>query len=197
MSNSFWNNRNVFAIGCAGLLGFGSNKSFVDRRANVIGLAGNYVPHLNLDLFHLAAHTIGTIANRNPISTFKSNIDGIWNRSAPDNKMPIIRSDGTFLRDYFHIEDGIESYLLLAEMMGGKRLHRESFNFSAGCPVSVLEIVNTVLAAMGSPLESIILNETANEISDQYLSAEKARRVLGWRPLYTLEEGVVDDTVAW
>ena len=30
-------------------------------------------------VFHIAAQTIVTIANRNPISTFKSNIEGTWN----------------------------------------------------------------------------------------------------------------------
>ena len=117
-------------------------------------------------------------------------------RSVLDNKRPVIRSDGTFLRDYFYIKDGVESYLLLAEKMEDKRLHGEAFNFSTERPMTVLEIVDKILQAMDSHLEPVILNEVTNEIKDQYLSAQKARKLLGWRPLYTLEEGI-NETVEW
>jgi CDP-glucose 4,6-dehydratase len=52
------------------------------------------------------------------------------------------------------------------------------------------------LEAMGSDLMPSILNQTTNEIKDQYLSAQKARNLLNWRPLYTLDEGV-KETISW
>jgi CDP-glucose 4,6-dehydratase len=42
----------------------------------------------------------------------------------------------------------------------------------------------------------VILGEAKNEIKHQYLSAEKARKVLGWKPRFELEEGL-KRTVAW
>jgi CDP-glucose 4,6-dehydratase len=49
---------------------------------------------------------------------------------------------------------------------------------------------------MDSPLKPEILNEISNEIRHQYLSAEKARRILNWDPLYTLDEAL-SLTINW
>jgi CDP-glucose 4,6-dehydratase len=235
-------------------------------------------------IFHLAAQTIVTIANRNPLSTFEANIKGTWNlleasrrsplvekivvassdkaygsqknlpynektalegkhpydvskscadllcgsyhqtyglpvcvtrcgnfygggdlnfnrivpgtiRSIIEDKEPIIRSDGLMVRDYFYIEDGAEAYMSLAEKMF-KKIHGEAFNFSNEEPMTVLEIVNTILKAMNSDLKPVILNETSNEIEKQYLSAQKAREILGWNPRYSMEEGL-EKTIKW
>ena len=236
-------------------------------------------------VFHLGAQTIVTTANRGPVSTFKSNIEGTWNileacrnvptvrrivvassdkaygdqknlpydestplegrhpydvskscadllcrcyfetynlpvcvtrcgnfygggdlnynrivpgtiRSVFYNENPVIRSDGTFLRDYFYIRDGVESYLHLAEKMDDKRLLGEAFNFSTESPKSVIEIVNDILRIMKSPLKPVVLNQATNEIKDQYLSAQKARKMLNWSPGYAYEEGL-KETIEW
>lgn len=236
-------------------------------------------------VFNLAAQTIVTIANRNPISTFETNIKGTWNlleacrrsnlvervafassdkaygnqddlpydestplegrhpydvskscadllcrsyyetyqlpvcvtrcgnfygggdlnfnrivpgtiRSVLHNERPIIRSDGTMVRDYFYIEDGVEAYMTLSEQIKEKKLAGEAFNFSNEEPLTVLEIVNKVIEVMDSDLEPIILNEASNEIEKQYLSAQKARSMLNWTPFYTMEEGL-EKTVEW
>ena len=49
---------------------------------------------------------------------------------------------------------------------------------------------------MGSDLKPKILNKATNEIKHQYLSAKKAREILGWRPKQTLEEGL-GRTIKW
>jgi CDP-glucose 4,6-dehydratase len=49
---------------------------------------------------------------------------------------------------------------------------------------------------MGSTLEPEVRKEASNEIPRQYLSAEKARRVLGWSPLLSLDDGL-RATIAW
>ena len=236
-------------------------------------------------VFHLGAQTIVGTANRNPISTFDSNIKGTWNlleacrkskniekivfassdkaygaqdllpydeetplegrhpydvskscadllcksyyhsyhlpvcitrcgnffgggdlnfnrivpgtiRSILNDERPIIRSDGSLIRDYFYIEDGVEAYLTLAENMDNKKILGEAFNFSNEEPLSVLEIVNKILKIMESNLNPLILNETFNEIDKQYLSAKKARNTLKWHSLYNLEQGL-KKTVEW
>ncbi len=117
-------------------------------------------------------------------------------RSILNNERPVIRSDGSFVRDYFYIEDGVEAYLTLAENMDNRDVRGEAFNFSTEKPLSVLEIVSKILEVMGSDLKPLILNETSNEIEKQYLKAEKARNILNWRSLYDLEEGL-EKTVGW
>ncbi|HII94520.1 sugar dehydratase [Peptococcaceae bacterium SCADC1_2_3] len=117
-------------------------------------------------------------------------------RSALNNESPVIRSDGTLVRDYFYIEDAVEAYLLLAEKMENKEIQGEAFNFSDELQITVLEVVEKILKVMGSNLKPEILNEATNEIKHQYLSAKKAREILGWKPGYTLEEGL-RRTIKW
>jgi CDP-glucose 4,6-dehydratase len=127
-----------------------------------------------------------------------------WNRIVPGtirsvlrNDRPVIRSDGQFIRDYFYIEDAAAAYMLLAERLStDANVRRLAFNFSAEKQVSVLELVNQILREMGSSLLPDIRNEAPHEIRHQYLSAERARQMLNWAPLFTLEEGL-RRTIDW
>lgn len=119
-------------------------------------------------------------------------------RSLFDGQRPIIRSDGTLRRDYVYVKDAVLAYTFLAEkMLEGKGLG-EAYNFSNECPVTVLELTAMISRLMGrTDLEPIILNKAANEIPHQYLSSEKARRELGWKPAYTLEQGLLETIEAY
>ena len=237
-------------------------------------------------VFHLAAQTIVTIANRNPLATFETNIKGTWNlleacrrnptvkriivassdkaygehevlpytedaflkgshpydvskssadlitlayyntyrlpvcitrcgnfygggdlnfnrvvpgaiRSVIFNERPLIRSDGTLIRDYIYVLDAVAAYILLAEKMAELPIQGEAFNFSNELQLNVLDMTTKVLDIMGrEELKPIILNEANGEIKHQYLSAEKAKRVLGWQAKYTIEEGL-KETINW
>jgi CDP-glucose 4,6-dehydratase len=127
-----------------------------------------------------------------------------WNRIVPGTirsvvrgDRPIIRSDGQYTRDYIYVKDGVHAYLLLAERLAGNRaLAGEVFNFSYEQPLTVLQLVDRLLAVMGSSLEPDVRNEASNEIRDQYLDAGKARRMLQWAPAYTLD-AALGETVDW
>jgi CDP-glucose 4,6-dehydratase len=118
-------------------------------------------------------------------------------RSALRNEPPIIRSDGKLIRDYFYVRDAVDAYLGLAEKLPGERFLGEAFNFGTETPVSALALVNKILGVMGKQwLPPKILNEATHEIPSQYLSCVKAREMLDWRPLHTLEQGLLE-TVSW
>jgi CDP-glucose 4,6-dehydratase len=127
-----------------------------------------------------------------------------WNRIVPGtirsilrNQPPVIRSDGNYVRDYFYVEDGAAAYLLLAERLAADRtLAGEAFNFSNETQVTVRELVDRILALMGSNLAPEVLNEVTHEIRCQYLSAAKAHERLNWRPSFTLDEGL-SRTINW
>jgi len=127
-----------------------------------------------------------------------------WNRVVPGTirsilrgQRPIIRSDGRYVRDYFYVEDGAAAYMLLAERLAADpSLSGQAFNFSNEVPVSVLDLVDQIRELMGSSLEPDIRNEATGEIREQYLSAEKAKRLFGWRPQFDLEGGL-KRTIDW
>ena len=127
-----------------------------------------------------------------------------WNRVVPGTirsilrgERPIIRSDGDFVRDYFYIEDGAAAYMLLGERLASDATLRGlAFNFSNESQISVLELVDFILRKMKSSLRPEVLNQASNEIRHQYLSAERARTILNWRPQFTLDTGL-DRTLAW
>jgi len=237
-------------------------------------------------VMHLAAQTIVPIANRNPVSTFESNIGGTWSmleacrrspkvrqivyassdkaygesddlpyeesaplrgrypydvskscgdliaqsyaatyglpvaitrcgnffgggdlnwnrlvpgtiRAALRGERPVIRSDGTLVRDYFYVEDGALAYMLLAERLAGNSGFRgEAFNFSNELQLSVGEMVKRILDLMGRELDFDMRSDAPNEISHQFLSARRAREELGWAPIFSLEIGL-RRTIAW
>jgi CDP-glucose 4,6-dehydratase len=237
-------------------------------------------------VIHLAAQTIVGIANRNPVSTFKTNIGGTWalleacrrspavkqivvassdkaygehkqlpydedaplmgrhpydvskscadliaqsyaatynlpvaitrcgnlygggdlnwNRIVPGTirsvlreQRPVIRSDGKFVRDYFYADDAAAANMLLAQKLSlDKSLTGQAFNFSNETQVTVSELAGRILKLMNSELQPDVRNEATNEIREQYLSARKAREVLGWKPLFTLDEGL-RHTIDW
>ena len=127
-----------------------------------------------------------------------------WNRIVPGTirsalrgERPVIRSDGEYVRDYFYVEDGAAAYMLLAEQLYcNKELRGLAFNFSNELKISVRDLVNRILRAMGSDLEPDVRCEANNEIRRQYLSAERARRMLRWSPRFTLEQGL-ERTIVW
>lgn len=127
-----------------------------------------------------------------------------WNRIVPGTirslwrgERPIIRSDGNYIRDYFYVEDGAAAYMMLAEALASRpELYGEAFNFSNEIQVTVLELVERIRVLMGSDVQPDVRDEASNEIRYQYLSAEKARRVLGWNHLFSLDDGL-RRTIRW
>ena len=118
-------------------------------------------------------------------------------KSALLDERPVIRSDGTFRRDYFHVRDAAAAYRLLAEKMGSADVAGEAFYFGNERPLTVLEVVQRILGYMRkSHLEPIVLNQASAEIPEQYLDCSKARRVLAWEPHGTFEERL-EETIAW
>jgi CDP-glucose 4,6-dehydratase len=117
-------------------------------------------------------------------------------RSIVRGEAPIIRSDGTFIRDYFYVHDGALAYMHLAEKMHTDDIVGQAFNFSNEIQVTVRELVDRILRLMGATFEPIVQNAASGEIIHQYLSAAKARSILKWRPRYDLD-GALEETIAW
>ena len=127
-----------------------------------------------------------------------------WNRIVPGTirsvlrgQRPVIRSDGSLVRDYFYVEDGAAAYMQLAEWLAANPDGAgEAFNFSNETQLTVSELVARILGLLGSDLTPEIRGEASHEIPAQFLDASKARSTLGWEPLFTLDDGL-ERTIAW
>ena len=118
-------------------------------------------------------------------------------RSVLRGEPPVIRSDGSPVRDYLYVDDIVEGYLRLAERLDDASLHGQAFNFGMDDPKTALDMVERIIAISDYPgLKPVILSHASHEIQKQYLASEKARRVLGWQPRHALDEGL-RRTLAW
>ncbi len=127
-----------------------------------------------------------------------------WSRIVPgtirdllSNNRPILRSDGTFVRDYVHVDDVVSAYLRLSEVSQTKNLHGEAFNFSRDEPLSVLDLYREIsMTVRGKYVEPDIQNIANSEIKDQHLNSDKAHSVLAWNSSITLQSGL-EKTFEW
>lgn len=120
-------------------------------------------------------------------------------RSILHDTPPVIRSDGSPVREYMYVMDAVSAYLTLAEQIDKKNVAGEAFNFGAENPITVLELVKEILRVSGrTDLKPIIKGEgkTKGEIDKQFLSIEKAKRVLKWHPEYDLATGL-EESIQW
>jgi len=118
-------------------------------------------------------------------------------RSALRGEQPVIRSDGTPVRDYIYVDDVVEGYLRLAERMERAEVRGRAYNFGTGEPQSVLALTKLILQAVDRPdLAPRVLNEAKAEIANQYLSSEAAKCDLGWAPGASVAARL-GETVTW
>ena len=155
-------------------------------------------------LSHMYAVTFGMPLAITRCGNFFGGGDLNWNRIVPGTirsvlkgERPMIRSDGTLIRDYFYIEDGAFATMELARALSHREdIRGEAFNFSYEMPLDVITFSRRILARMGSQLAPDVRGEAHHEIQRQWLTAGKARDLLGWKPRFTLDEGL-DRSIAW
>ena len=127
-----------------------------------------------------------------------------WDRIIPgtiksliNNKKPILRSNGRFLRDYLFIDDVVNGYIMLGKAMQNKKVKGIAINFGSGKPITVLNLVKKMLKINNNNSKFyIIKNKVKNEIKDQYSGYQLAKETINWKPKISLEEGLVK-TFSW
>ncbi len=127
-----------------------------------------------------------------------------WSRIVPGTvrsllrgERPVIRSDGTLVRDYLHVDDVVDAYLALAASLDDPPPGGVAYNFSDESPRTVLEVYAAVCQAAGTAdVEPEVLGLASDEIPSQHLDASAARERLGWRPRVELGDGL-RRTVDW
>ena len=104
---------------------------------------------------------------------------------------------GEAIRDYLFIDDAIDAYLLLAKINTSKVGDNRVFNFGSSNMIGVEDLIKKIIKIVGKNLIiKKVSDERKGEIASQYVSFNKAIRVLGWKPKISLDEGL-KRTIAW
>jgi CDP-glucose 4,6-dehydratase len=127
-----------------------------------------------------------------------------WNRLIPGtlrslwyDEQPVIRTNGSQLRDYVYVADVVDAYLQLAETSADdSSLYGNAFNISTNAPYSVIDLTSLIIDLSGKSVQPIILNEATNEIPEQYLDASKLHKTINWQPPHGLQTGL-NATIEW
>lgn len=118
-------------------------------------------------------------------------------RSLLQDRKPVLRSDGTLVRDYLHVDDAVSGYLALADAAARPAGPDIAYNFSDERPLSVLEMYAAICEAVGKPgTQPLIEHQAKDEIPAQYLDSTLVRDELGWRPAVGLRDGL-RSTIEW
>jgi CDP-glucose 4,6-dehydratase len=122
-------------------------------------------------------------------------------RSIILNQDPLICRNDTSFRDYMYIDDAVDAYLHLAEALyiRPEVIRGQAFNFGTGKPISVLNLVRLLIKLSGNNKlrpKIIVKSQAKGAIKKQYLSSQKAKRILGWKAKIQLAEGL-SKTLAW
>ncbi len=131
--------------------------------------------------------------------------DRHWSRIVPDaaralvrGERPVIRSDGTPERDYLYVEDAVGAYLAVADSLDSVELRGRAWNASLGVPVSVLDLVRSLIVASGKELEPEIRGRgTPHAEADRlHIDSSAIREQLGWSPRWSMDDGLAE-TYRW
>lgn len=118
-------------------------------------------------------------------------------RSLLNGDAPVLRSDGSLARDYVHIDDMINAYLLLAARAADPCVRGEVFHFATGTSTSALEIVAHLCELAGRPgVKPVIQGRSSGERVDHARSTDRERDLLGWTSRVDIQEGL-RSTLDW
>lgn len=172
-------------------------------------LNGNYPYEVSKSATDLLCKTYLTTYNLN-VSTLRcGNIYGggdlNWERLIPGvirwlikEEQPILRTNGTFKRDWVYVEDVVQAYIGVGTALLEKNPKlSDAYNFSSTAYLSVMDIYKKLVSNFSDTyIEPIIEEDSEFEIKDQYLSSDKIEKELGIKSTYDLDTSI-SKTVDW
>lgn len=100
-------------------------------------------------------------------------------------KSPTLFGHGTPLRDYVFVKDIARGALLALDKGDG-----ETLNLGSGKGTSVRELFDILKEAVGFTGEPVLADLRPGEVKENFITGDKAARVLGWKPEVSLEAGL-------
>ena len=102
----------------------------------------------------------------------------------------------TCIRDYIHVTDLAQAHILAVKYLanGGKS---DIFNLGNGVGYSVREVIETARKVTGHPIPATETPRRAGDPAKLVASSEKAKSVLGWKPVHDSLEEIIASAWNW
>ena len=104
--------------------------------------------------------------------------------------------DGTCIRDYIHVTDLAQAHILAVQYLnnGGES---DIFNLGNGVGYSVREVIETARKVTGHPIPATESSRRAGDPARLVASSEKAKKILGWKPVHDSLEEIIASAWNW
>lgn len=104
--------------------------------------------------------------------------------------------DGTCIRDYVHVMDLVDAHLLALDYLQ-RGEQSNVFNLGSSEGFSVKELLEAAKIVTGKPIPSSIASRRAGDPARLVASNEKATAVLGWQPVYSDINQIIETAWKW
>jgi UDP-glucose 4-epimerase len=130
--------------------------------------------------------------SRQKYDDFARNVISIFTNLMLQGRQPYIYGDGSQERCFSHYSDVTEPLVQMSVEAAG-----EIVNLGPDTGVvTVLKVAELVAKALNFPLDPIFVKSRPREVQIAHCSADKARKLLGYTPRVSLEDGILE-TVQW
>lgn len=109
-------------------------------------------------------------------------------RQIMNDETPVINGDGKQSRDFTYIDNVIEANLKAC--LAGHEAAGEAYNIAFGGREYLLDIYYCLTEALGKRIEPVFGPERVGDIKHSNADISKAKKMLGYSPQYSFEEGI-------
>src|SRR3990170_4762986 len=102
-------------------------------------------------------------------------------------EQPVIHWDGEQTRDFIYVSDVVKA---LVSALSNKNANGETMILGSGIETSINGLYSTVSRILGVNVKPIRESKKLGDIRRMRYNCKKAERILGWKAITTLEEGV-------
>jgi nucleoside-diphosphate-sugar epimerase len=110
-----------------------------------------------------------------------------------EGRQPVIYGDGEQTRDFTYVANVVDGVLRACEAPDAAG---QVINVATGGRISLNELLRVMNRIVGTQIEPIYKEERAGDVRDSQADVTKAKRLLGYTPIVSLEEGL-RQTLAW